>query len=132
MLRCTALAIGFTILGLSSIFKDASGKEGKEVSDINRIMKQAHLTPGNRGTRDNLDNKVIDGKATDAEKKELLELYTKLSKADPPKGTAEAWKERTDELVASLKAVYKGEEKAIERFERARDCKSCHTAHRLP
>jgi hypothetical protein len=133
MLRCTPLALTLTILfGLSSMHKDAAGKPAVEVSDINRIMKQAHLTPGNRGTRDNLDNKVIDGKATDAEKKELLELYTALSKTDPPKGSADAWKERTDELVASLKAVYKGEEKAVERFSKARDCKSCHETHRLP
>jgi hypothetical protein len=132
MLRSTSLATAFTILSLPWMFMDASGKEGEEVSEINRIMKLAHLTPGNRGTWDNLDNKVIDGKATEAEKKELLDLYTKLSKSDPPKGKADAWKERTGELVASLKAVYKGKEKAVERFERARDCKSCHAAHRLP
>jgi hypothetical protein len=36
------------------------------------------------------------------------------------------------ELVESLKAVYAGEKGAAERFTRAKDCKSCHAAHRVP
>jgi hypothetical protein len=99
---------------------------------INQIMKRAYLTPGNRGTRDNLDNKVLDGKATEAEKKELMELFTALGKTKPPYGKIEDWKKRTDELAASLKALYAGEEGAAERFTKAKDCKACHQVHRKP
>jgi hypothetical protein len=106
--------------------------EPRDLRDIKVIMKLAHLTPQNRGTRDNLDNKVLDAKATADEKQELLELYTALGKLDPPAGNAEAWKKRTAELVASLQAVYAGKEGAAERFTQAKDCKACHVAHRVP
>ena len=99
---------------------------------ISQIMLRAHLTPGNRATRNNLDNKVLDNKATDDEKKELLELYSGLRKQKPPKGKSEEWDKRVGELVESLKAVYAGEKGAKERFSQAKDCKSCHAAHRDP
>jgi hypothetical protein len=97
---------------------------------INQIMVQAHLTPMNRGTRNNLDSKVIDGKATDEEKQQLLDLYQRLSRARPPKGDLNEWKKRTGDMVAAVKAVIKGEEKAAERLAKARDCKACHAKHR--
>ena len=102
------------------------------LSEINWIMKRAHLTPENRGTRNNLDNKVLDGKATEAEKKELRDLYTALAKAKPPAGKLDDWKKRTEELLQALDAVYDGKENAKEQFIRARDCKGCHAAHRKP
>jgi hypothetical protein len=105
--------------------------DAKQLS-ISMIMVQAHLKPHNRSSRNNLDNKVVDGKATDEEKKKLLQLYTALGKQKPPRGKIEEWNKRTDELVESLKAVYAGEKDAKERFIRAKDCKACHTAHEGP
>jgi hypothetical protein len=104
--------------------------DGKKHLGIDEIMVQAHLTPENRSTRNNLDNKVLDDKATDDEKKDLLRLYTSLGKQKPPKGGIEEWNKRTDELVASLKAVYAGQKGAKERFKKAADCKACHAVHR--
>jgi uncharacterized protein (TIGR03067 family) len=101
--------------------------EKLKVSDI---MLKAHLKPQNRATRNNLDSKVIDGKATDAEQKELLMLYTALSKLKPPRGEIGEWKTRTDEVVDAVKAVIAKEDKASERLTKARDCKSCHDKHR--
>jgi hypothetical protein len=132
------LSVGCVLLTACAIQTLASNRDeprseqpgdAKELG-INQIMKRAHLTPQNRGTRNNLDNKVIDNKATDDEKKELLDPYSSLRKQGPPKGESAEWDKRVGELVDSLKAVYAGEKGATERFIRARDCKSCHAAHR--
>ena len=104
----------------------------KPTIGINQIMVQAHLRPENRGTRNNLDNKLVDGKATDEEKKRLLELYQMLANSKPPAGDLEAWKKRTTEIVDSTQALIRGEDKAAERFIKARDCKECHALHRKP
>jgi hypothetical protein len=131
------LSVGCVLTTACAVWMLAAPAVGKprELPDeakgsINQIMKHAHLTPRNRGTRDNLDNKVLDGKATEDEKKDLLELYKALRKHRPPKGKGEEWDRRVDELVASLKAVYAKEKGATERFLEAKDCKSCHNAHR--
>jgi hypothetical protein len=132
------LAVGCAVLfGLAVQFvvaraDDKPPEKPDGLSDINRIMKRAHLTPQNRATRNNLDNKVLDGKATDAEKKELRDLYAALAKAKPPAGKLDDWKKRTDELLGALEAVYDGKENAKDRFIKARDCKGCHAAHRNP
>jgi hypothetical protein len=110
--------------------KPAEKPGDKKELSIGQIMLRAHLTPNNRSSRNNLDNKVLDNKATYDEKKELLELYSGLRKQIPPKGKSEEWDKRVDELVESLKAVYAGEKGATDRFTKAKDCKSCHTAHR--
>lgn len=99
---------------------------------LGEIMVQAHVTPRGRGTRDNLDSKMLDGKATADEKERLLALYTELSYRRPPKGDAEAWAKRTTALVDATKDVLAGKEKAAERFRKAQDCKGCHTDHRVP
>lgn len=129
-MRCVALFF-VTCLIAAGIVSQLSAEPDKAL-DISTIMVRAHLTPQNRGTRNNLDNKVLDDKATAAEKQELLELYRALAKAKPPAGRIEDWEQRTSELVKSLQAVYASEANAKDRFSKARDCKACHTAHREP
>jgi hypothetical protein len=133
MLLCVGCVLTAAAMRLLAATPDDQPREqpgdAKELT-INQIMKRAHLTPQNRATRNNLDNKVLDNKATADEKKELLDLYSALRKQEPPQGKSEDWGKRVDELVASLKAVYAGEKGAPERFIKARDCKSCHAAHR--
>jgi hypothetical protein len=97
---------------------------------INEIMVKAHLKPQNRSTRNNLDSKVIDGKATAAEQQELLMLYTALANLKPPRGDLAEWKAATGEMVAAVKAVIRGEVRAADQLTKARDCKSCHDKHR--
>src|SRR5882724_535691 len=60
---------------------------------IEEVMDKAH-------DKDNsLLGKVIAGKASDDEKKQLLELYVALSKNKPDKGDEKSWKSKTDALV---------------------------------
>jgi len=113
--------------------KPINGVDGREWLvgrlGINEIMGKAHLKPQNRSTRNNLDSKVIDGKATAAERQELLMLYTALSGMKPPRGDLDEWKARTGEMVGAVKAVIGGEAKAADRLAKARDCRSCHDKH---
>src|SRR5262245_14736539 len=65
---------------------------------IPEVMAKAH--------KGGLMKKVASGKASDAEKKDLVELYTALSKNEPPKGDAADWKTKTKALVeAATKAA---------------------------
>lgn len=120
------------LLLLTPLVVSAADEEPPAVGGlgINQIMVQAHLKPMNRGTKNNLDNKLLDGKATEDEKKRLIDLYAELGKRQPPMGDGESWAKRTAELLAATKALADGEDKAAERFLKARDCKGCHAAHR--
>jgi RNA polymerase sigma factor (sigma-70 family) len=119
-------------LELNKPVKGVDGCEwlvSKAELSIPEIMVMAHLKPQNRSTRNNLDSRVIDGKATAAEQQELLLLYTALSKLKPPRGDLVEWKARTGEMAEAVKAVIRGEAKAADRLTKARDCKSCHDKH---
>jgi RNA polymerase sigma factor (sigma-70 family) len=113
--------------------KPVKGVDGREWLvarlSISEIMVKAHLKPQNRSTRNNLDSKVIDGKATAAEHQHLLMLYTALANSKPPRGDLVEWKARTGEMIEAVKAVIRGEAKAADRLTKARDCKSCHDKH---
>lgn len=67
-----------------------------------------------------LMNKVVGGKATDDEKKQLVDLFTALHENTPKKGDAENWKKMTDALV---KAAKDADGKALKL---AANCMACH------
>lgn len=77
-----------------------------------------------------LCKKCASGKASDDEKKELVELFTALSENKPPKGEAESWKAKTSTLVAAAKAVASGEKGAGKKLGAAANCKACHDVHK--
>jgi hypothetical protein len=122
------LIAGFGIA--AALVASSAAEPARRPASIADVMKQAHLTSGSRATRNNLDSLVIDGKATAAQQQQLLELYQALAQAKPPRGKLEDWQKRTGEMVTTVQAVIKGEEKAAERLTRARDCKACHDLHR--
>jgi hypothetical protein len=64
--------------------------------------------------------KVKKGKASDDEKKLLVDMFTALHDNTPPKGEAESWKKKTDALIAAAKS---GEAKALTA---AANCGACH------
>jgi len=77
-----------------------------------------------------LKDKVVEGKATDEEKKKLVEVYTELGKNKPPKGDEESWKKLTDAMVQAAKEVQEGKEGATDRLSKAVNCANCHKAHK--
>jgi hypothetical protein len=87
-----------------------AGEKAKHT--ISEVMKVA--------MKGGLCGKVAGGKASDAEKKQLVELFESLSKNTPPKGDAKAWKERT---TALLEAAKKGDAAALKKNA---NCATCH------
>ncbi len=71
-------------------------------------------------------SKVKGGKASDDEKKMLVEVYTALCQNTPKKGDKDAWVKRCKEMIAEAEEAVKG--KAA--FKVASDCKGCHSLHK--
>jgi cytochrome c2 len=59
-----------------------------------------------------------------------LALYIDLGKNKPPKGSNEAWKKRTDALVAATKAVIDDKPDGAKALKAAANCKACHSMHK--
>ncbi len=98
--------------------------DDKPKYDIETIMDKAH-------DKDNgIYRKVVAGKASDAEKKELVELYTELGKNKPPKGDAKSWKDKTTALVAAAKEVADGKDAGVNDLKKAANCMACHKVHK--
>jgi hypothetical protein len=106
---------GMTVLGAA---------DDKPKYEIETIMEKAHEK--DKG----LYHKVVAGKASDAEKKELLELYIDLGKNKPEKGSKESWKEKTGAMVTAAKEVVAGKAEGVAHLKKAVNCKACHDVHK--
>jgi hypothetical protein len=115
MLRFGFLALGLGLLAGWGLVVEAAD-DAKPKHTISEVMIEAH--------KKGLLTKVVSGKASDAEKKQLCELYESLAANKPPKGSAVEWKSKTDAIVAACK---KGDPKALKA---AVNCGVCHKAHR--
>jgi len=91
---------------------------------IKDVMKQAH------DRQAELLGKVTGGNASKEEKEQLQKLYEDLAKNKPPKGAAQAWKSKTDAMVAAAKSVVKGDQGAEVKLKNTVNCMACHNAHR--
>ena len=111
-----AVFTGMTVFGAA---------DDKPKLDIEDIMGKAHGEDN-----DKILKKVLDGKASDAEKKELLELYTELGKNKPPKGDDKSWKDKTTALVSASKDVVDGKDSGVAGLKKASNCAGCHKAHK--
>jgi surface antigen len=81
---------------------------------IKKVMKAA--------MKGGLCKKVADGKATDDQKKELLELFTTLSKATPPAGDEDSWKTKTAALVEAAQEAVDEKATAGAKLKKAATC----------
>lgn len=112
-------------LGLAAVLLAASyaGADDKPKYTTKEVMKEAHGKP-------KLLNKVLDGKATDDDKKKLLELYEAMAKNKPAKGDADNWKKLNDAIVAAAKDVVAGKDGSVDALKKATKCGDCHSAHK--
>lgn len=86
---------------------------------IKEVMKLAH--------KDGLHKKVLSGGASDAEKKQLLDLYIDMLEGTPAKGDKAEWPMVAGAAVVSAAKVVLGREGAIEELTKTSDCKGCHS-----
>jgi len=98
---------------------------GEAKYTIKEVMAKAH-----KGGMNSLLAKATAGKATKEQVKELVDLYESLGANKPPKGDEEAWKKKTDELLAAAKAFANNEEGSKEKLKKAADCGGCHKIYK--
>jgi len=111
------LTLGIVGLGLYQAREDDKPKY-----TIKEVMKTAH--------KEGLLKKVTSGKASDEDKKELLELYTALSQNKPPKGEIDDWKVKTKAIVKANKEIIADEKAGIKDLTKATKCQACHEVHK--
>ena len=111
------IALGLAaVLSMTFILNSEVVGGGKAKHTIGEVMKVAF--------KGGLCGKVAGGKASDAEKAQLVELFTSLAANKPPKGDEASWKEKTGALLAAAKA---GDGAALKK---AANCAECHKAHK--
>jgi hypothetical protein len=112
------------VLGLFAFNFATRADDDKPKHSIKEVMKLAH------NPKTSLAKKVITGKASDEEKKELAELYSDLAKNTPMKGSPESWKEKTEAVVKAVKDVEAGKPGSPAELQKAINCANCHKAHK--
>ncbi len=86
---------------------------------VKEVMKLAH--------KDGLLKKVQGGSASDAEKKQLLDLYIDMLEGEPKKGDKTEWLMAAGSAVVSAAKVVVGREDALDELKTTTDCMGCHS-----
>ncbi|HLJ11236.1 MAG TPA: hypothetical protein VKU82_08605 [Planctomycetaceae bacterium] len=113
---CCSMAL--IVVGALSLLRAADDDKPKK--SVKEVMKQ----------HKDLVDKVKKDTASAEEKKQLVELYTEMSKNKAPSGEADSWKKMTEALVKASKDLSDGKDGAKDAFVKAVDCGKCHTAHK--
>jgi hypothetical protein len=122
-MRKLLVACGFVALAWVAItLTTGAAEDEKPKYTIKAVMKAAH--------KGGLMKKVADGKASDGEKKQLVEFYVALAANKPPKGDEASWKEKTAALLAAAKDAEAGKDGAGAALTKAANCMGCHSAHK--
>ena len=100
----------------------AADKPAKKKITIKTAMKDI---------KGGLHTKVIEGKATAAEKTKLLAYAKALPGLKPPKGSKESWKKLTTALLKATTAAVEGKDGGTAALGKAINCKACHTPHKI-
>ncbi len=108
----------------SSLGGNESEAPPREPRTIPDLMKAGFERPGMAA------HNAFLGKATADDLKSLRQFAVDLAQQKPPQGTVEAWKSRTDELLAATDATIAGQENAVNRLRKAISCVDCHRDHR--
>jgi hypothetical protein len=120
---CTAVVGVFGVALTAAVVSAA--EDDKPKYTIKEVMGKAH-----KGGADSLAQRIIAGKGTDSEKKELVEYYTALGKNKPPKGEQKSWDDKTKALLDAAKEVQDGKDGGTDNLKKALNCMECHKAHR--
>lgn len=122
-MRKTVLLSGAMLAMIAGLAVVAASGEAQEAPKHTiKIVMQKAMKGG-------LCGKVASGKATDEEKKELIELFTALHANKPPKGEEASFKEKAKALLDGAKAAAEDSKKGGA-LKKAANCKACHEAHK--
>lgn len=123
MMRTTWMTLALAVT-LAVLWSSGRSLSADPKYTIKEVMKLAHVG------KPPLCGKVVQGKATDAEKKQLLELYEALAANKPPCGDLKDWEQRTKALVEAAKALVANDKDAIAKYKKALNCAACHKEHK--
>jgi hypothetical protein len=112
-----ACLAGSALVAMSPVTAD--DKAGLSIKDAMKEHKKGGLK-----------DKVLEGKASDEEKKKLVDIYTQMAKNKPPKGADDSWKKLNDALIKASKEIVDGKPNGIEDLKKAVNCGACHSAHK--
>jgi hypothetical protein len=118
------LAAVFATFALGLVLTSSGDAGVKDKADepkykIKEVMKKA-MAGG-------LCKKCATGKGSEADKKELVEMFVALCANTPPKGEKEDWLKITKSLADAAKAVEAGkDEDAGKKLAALVNCKECH------
>ena len=121
MLRMSFLMAAAALICIHVSANDTTIPAKDEITSISDVMRHA-MTKG-------LCKKVAKGDANRDEQKQLLNLFKKLAKFQPPKGSAKSWQEKTAALVRAAEDIAEGK-KAHTALKAAANCTACHKLHR--
>ena len=82
--------------------------------------------------KDALNTKVKNGKASDKEKLELLDMYISMVESEAPKGDKASWQMFAGRAALAAAKVAVGREDGIKELKAATNCAKCHKAHKPP
>jgi hypothetical protein len=122
-MRKSVLAAGAVlacILGLTMVTVTSEAQDAPKHT-IKVVMQKA--------MKGGLCGKVASGKATDDEKKLLIELFEALHAHKPPRGDEASFKEKAKALLDGAKAAAEDSKKGGA-LKKAANCKACHEAHK--
>lgn len=114
----------FKLIAVAATFGLVSIASADDHEIIESVMKK-----GMKG-KNSLVAKVKSGKASEAEVKQLHEMFVKLAKTKPEKGGMDSWKAKTSALVAATELIIKGDPKGRAALNKAANCKACHKVHK--
>ncbi len=77
-----------------------------------------------------LASQAREGNADKDDLRAMLEAYELMLNLEPPKGTLESWKLKTNALIKATTDLIEGEAGAVAAYKTAVNCKACHTDHR--
>ncbi|MAS92678.1 MAG: hypothetical protein CMO55_05720 [Verrucomicrobiales bacterium] len=113
-------------VAVSLVFSAGSLRADENHEIIEKVMKE-----GLKGDDCPLA-KVLDGKATEEETKDLNELIKTMEGTKAPVGDQDAYDEKVAELIAAMDAIAGGDTStpALDRLDEASNCKACHKDHK--
>ena len=94
---------------------------------IKDAMRYAHKAP--KGEK-KLNEKIVDGTATDEEIKKTLDLYKAIGDTKPPKGDPAEFKAKMAKLIVATEEVVEKKPDAVAHYKDAVNCKACHSEHK--
>jgi hypothetical protein len=121
MNRYLFTALAATTLAASLAFAEDDNNPIKDA------MKYAHKAP--KGEK-KLNEKIVEGTATDDEIKKTLDLYKAIGDTKPPKGDAADFKVRMAKLIGATEELVAKKPEGVAHYKEAVNCKACHSEHK--